>query len=332
MLSALDEEMVAIVVPAYPASGKICIGGCLLVNAVPVDRTAAGKDQIKPVCNSYLPDAIAEQTDLPIGVIPYAVVSSGENAIVEALNNQMIQKNKIIVIDTASQSDIEIVAKAVFSSRIKNITVDPGPFTKALFSLYKGVSKPLVCFGKVMVVGGSVSETTRLQLGYLQAECQAGLLGLDVSGFLDEVIDDEVAESIACDVYELSQKHDIFGIRVGETANLVLDVYAEARKRNISVDDLSNHITLSLGKIAWYTIAKIQCPLKGVYLTGGDATVSFCKAMGAQAIEMEDEIIPHVTYGSLKGGRYEGLKIATKGGLIGQKDTAHECIQYMMNK
>ncbi len=332
MLSVLTEETVAIVVPSYPASGKICIGGCLLVDAVPVDRTAAGKDTIKPVCNSYLPNAIAEQTDLPIGLIPYAVISAGQNAIVEALHRQRVQKNRIIVIDTASQMDIEIVAKAVFASCIPNITVDPGPFTQALFSIYKDISKPLACSGKVMVVGGSVSETTRLQLGYLQTECHAGLLGLDVSGFLDRIIDDELAEAIACKVYALSEQYDIFGIRVGENANLVLDIYMEAKTRNQSVDEISSRITLSLGKIAWYTLGKMKCPLKGVYLTGGDATVSFCKAMKAQAIEMEDEIIPHVTYGNLKGGCYDGLKIATKGGLIGKKDTAYECIQYMMNK
>jgi uncharacterized protein YgbK (DUF1537 family) len=40
MLEVLSTPHVAICVPSFPASGRITIGGHLLVNAVPVERTA----------------------------------------------------------------------------------------------------------------------------------------------------------------------------------------------------------------------------------------------------------------------------------------------------
>jgi uncharacterized protein YgbK (DUF1537 family) len=73
-------------------------------------------------------------------------------------------------------------------------------------------------------------------------------------------------------------------------------------------------------------------PIKGVYLTGGDLTVAFCNALGASAIELEDEIIPHISYGALRGGPYDGLKVTTKGGFIGVADTAWHCVKYMTQK
>ena len=332
MLSLMEEETVALVVPAYPASGKICIGGCLLLNAVPIERTAAGKDPIKPVKSAYLPDVIAEQTRLPVGTIPYAVVARGEPAIISSMKEQVEQGKKIIVLDTASAVDLEIVAKAVFKSGIKNITVDPGPYTQALFPLYKGISQYKTAKGKIFIVAGSVSEATRTQLELLHMERHAGFVNVDVIPFLDAVVTDEEARSIAAALGKVSEEHDLFGMRVGESPEMVLDLYQEAKKRNATVDDVSSRITFSLGKIARYTLDTMPLWPKGIYLTGGDMTVAFCKALGAHAIELEDEIIPHVSYGSLKGGKYSGLKITTKGGLIGKSDTAWECIKYMLGK
>ncbi len=80
------------------------------------------------------------------------------------------------------------------------------------------------------------------------------------------------------------------------------------------------------------TIEVAGVPIKGVYLTGGDLTVAFCNALGASAIELEDEIIPHISYGALRGGPYDGLKVTTKGGFIGVADTAWHCVKYMTQK
>ena len=85
MLTALGTEYIAICVPSYPASGKITIGGYLLLNAVPIARTIASKDPLKPVRNSYLPDVFAEQTELQSAVIPLATVTKGTEAIISSL-------------------------------------------------------------------------------------------------------------------------------------------------------------------------------------------------------------------------------------------------------
>ncbi len=136
MLSALGKDYVAVCVPSYPASGKITIGGYLLLNAVPIARTIASKDSLKPVTNSYLPDVFAEQTDLKCAVVPLATVTKGTEAIIGSLREAIRQGARIVVIDSANDGDIEVVARAVAESGVKAVAVDPGPFTQALFPRY----------------------------------------------------------------------------------------------------------------------------------------------------------------------------------------------------
>ena len=113
---------------------------------------------------------------------------------------------------------------------------------------------------------------------------------------------------------------------------MVVDLEAEARARGLTLDDISQRITQNLANLAHKTIQLAGVQIKGAYLTGGDLTVAFCNAFGASAIELEDEIIPHVSYGALRGGPYDGLKVTTKGGFIGVADTAWQCIKYMAQK
>ncbi|MDR3589532.1 MAG: four-carbon acid sugar kinase family protein [Negativicutes bacterium] len=332
MLDALGPEYVAVCVPSYPASGKITIGGYLLVNAVPVARTVAGRDPIKPVKNSYLPNVFAEQTGLGCGVIPLATVAKGTDAIIAALSTEVAEGKRIVVVDSASEADIEVVAHAVAASGIKAVSVDPGPFTQALFSRYVSVKKVEKITGKVLVVSGSVSDLTRSQLDYLEKECGARLISVDVRLFLDGGYDEEICEGLARAAAEASARHDVFGFRVAETADMVLDLEGEAASRGISLDEISRRITCSLASLAKRALELADVAVKGVYLTGGDVTVAFCSVLGAHAIELEDEIIPHISYGCLRGGRFSGLKVTTKGGFIGAGDTAWQCIKYMTER
>jgi uncharacterized protein YgbK (DUF1537 family) len=113
---------------------------------------------------------------------------------------------------------------------------------------------------------------------------------------------------------------------------MIFDLGAEARARAISADTLSQRIISNLARIARRTIELCAPAVKGIYVTGGDVTVSICNALEAHAIELEDEIIPLAAYGCLRGGPFDGLKITTKGGLIGVHDTAWQCLKYMAQR
>ena len=299
MLTALGADYIAICVASYPASGKITIGGYLLLNAVPIARTIASTDPLKPVRNSYLPDVFAEQTELQSAVIPLATVTKGTEAIIGSLREVIDRGARIVVIDSANDNDIEIIARAVVESGIKAVSVDPGPFTQALFPRYISPKRTPKKSERILVVAGSISELTRAQLDHLEKQCGARLVSVDVRHFLDGECGVEVERALACAAAEASKDHSIFGFRVAETSEMVLDLEAEARARGMTLDDISQRITRNLASLARKTIELAGVQIKGVYLSGGDLTVAFY-ALGASAIELEDEIIPHISWRAAK--------------------------------
>ena len=52
-------------------------------------------------------------------------------------------------------------------------------------------------------------------------------------------------------------------------------------------------------------------------LSGGDTASLVCRSLGAQRIELENEIIPGVPWGILDGGLADGIPVATKSGGFG---------------
>ena len=333
MLAALPPATVACVVAVYPASGRMVVGGHQLVNCVPVHKTAAGSDPIKPVRSSFLAEEIAVQTSLPQGYVELAAVLHGLQAVAESAWRQIQAGARILVFDAISFKDIRTIAEAMHSLQVEWISVDPGPFTQSACELaYTG--KPRCVHkkkGKIFIVAGSASDITRSQMSHLQSEAKTQIVNVDIREFLDSDGEQPQEGQIAQEIWNISQKSDVFGLRAAEHINMVLDIKTEAKQRGITTDDVTRRITYALARIARKALA-LQIPdLKGIYLTGGDMTVAFCEEAKVDAIEVIDEVQPHATFGVLVGGPLHGVAVVTKGGLIGTPETAMVCAKYMLS-
>ena len=65
-LDAIIDELnlkAVIVTPSFPAAGRVTLNERVFVNGVPLEKTEAAYDPIKPIKTSYIPDLIEEQTD-----------------------------------------------------------------------------------------------------------------------------------------------------------------------------------------------------------------------------------------------------------------------------
>ena len=160
---------------------------------------------------------------------------------------------------------------------------------------------------------GSVSDPTRAQLDHLERECDARLVSVDVRHFLGGECDAATSAALVADAVAATRTADIFGFRAAESRDMIVDLASEAAARAASVDEIAQRITGNLARLARKVLEVPGLSVKRVYLTGGDMTVSFCNALGALAIELEEEIFPHVSYGVLRGGKFDGIKVTTKG-------------------
>lgn len=64
----------------------------------------------------------------------------------------------------------------------------------------------------------------------------------------------------------------------------------------------------------------------GVVVSGGHAASSLADALGAEAIAAVGELRPLCPLGVLRGGAWDGLPVATKGGLVGSRRTLLELV------
>jgi uncharacterized protein YgbK (DUF1537 family) len=54
--------------------------------------------------------------------------------------------------------------------------------------------------------------------------------------------------------------------------------------------------------------------------------------MGSIGLKLIDEILPLATYGEIIGGAHDGLKVVTKGGMVGGADAIVSRVRYLTEK
>jgi len=104
-----------------------------------------------------------------------------------------------------------------------------------------------------------------------------------------------------------------------------------ASRYNCTFDDLSNLINESVAEIVYRIIAADR-GFSGLYTSGGDITVAVCRRMKNVGLRLLSEVLPLAAYGELMGGDYSGLKIVTKGGMVGEADAMVSCVGYLKEK
>jgi D-threonate/D-erythronate kinase len=65
-----------------------------------------------------------------------------------------------------------------------------------------------------------------------------------------------------------------------------------------------------------------------LFFTGGETGTLLCNAVGAEAIDLCDEILPGIPWGILQGGMFHGLPVASKSGSFGGEDALVRCVDF----
>jgi D-threonate/D-erythronate kinase len=297
----------AIMVPAFPAAGRTTVGGIQLVDGVALTETDAARDPLDPVRSSRVASIVAAQTDRSIAEVPLDLVLAGGHELLAALRSSA----DVVICDAQTSGHLRAIAAAAArvagADGVEWLSVDPGPFGAELAEHLR-LGPAAAAPAPVLVVSGSLTWQTRDQLLQLErqgvrfVDVDAGRL--DVGGVLGHL-----RELLAA-----APAPGAVGVRaVAAEGN---QVRAEAARR----------IPEALGEIVRLCLA--ERPVGGLYATGGDVTVRVMAALGAEGIELEEEVLPLAVAGRLRGGPHGGLPFTTKGGLIGGPLAAVACVEH----
>ena len=327
MLDNLEDNRIAVVVPAYPDSGRIVVNKTMLVNGVLLENSDAGKDPKTPIKTSCVESLVQKDIKYSSTYFTLSDISQPIEEIAKKIQ-EAIKKSRVLIFDAVNNEDIIKISKVIIQSDINIITVDPGPFT-----LYysKELQKKNHLEKKILMVIGSVTATTKKQIEYILQEEDIFLVKMRVEDFFEEESCSKEIERVISFIKKGIESYDLFLVTtspIGDEKKADLQKLAE--KLNTTVEEISKIIANTLTE----TIVKILKEtekFEGVYSSGGDITIALLEKLKAIGVEIREEVIPLAAYGRIIGGDFPNLKLVSKGGMVGDEKTIKLCLHKIKN-
>lgn len=323
-LDVLGKDWTAMIVPAYPDSGRIVVNGTMLVNGELLTCSDAGRDPKCPVQTNDVRSIVASQSQKSFAYVSLAEVSQGVEYLTRHLK-ALRQKTRVILFDAVRNIDIENIASAILASGGKVLTVDPGPLTmRYVYEMQVKKRKEQ----KILMVIGSVTTLTQEQIAYILGARKIFFIAMRAEELLSAKKRTVEIQRVAEKAREALQKEDLVMLTTAPvTGEQILNLQELASTLSLSLEEVSQLLASGLATTAADVLR--QSDIEGVYCSGGDISVALLHALSADGIELRDEVMPLAVYGRMVGGELPGLKVVTKGGMIGGRDAIAACLDKM---
>lgn len=256
----------------------------------------------------------------------------GKHFLADVMKAHVAEGCRILVVDCVTQEDLDLIADAAITSKLKIVAVDPGVFTATL-------SRKLITptqkkeKNRILAVVGSVNPNTKAQMEELWLSQRIHNVFVKTRELL------ESEEQRSAEIQRVI--HEILEVSHLNTVSTVTGdgIYPENRidfqpymeKYHCSMDDVTDKINSAFAEIA-YGIFQAQPEYKGLYTSGGDVTVAVCKKFQTAGLSLSDEVLPLAAYGQFLTGPFAGIHIITKGGSQGERNAINRCITYLKEK
>lgn len=283
---AWRDDAIAVVCPAFPATGRSLEEGVLYVDGKPVTETSAATDPVTPVTESHVPTLLGA-----------AHVGRDASESAAALAARIEAAGEIVVVDAATPEDMEKLACAIALLGERALPVGSGGLAAPLARLWAEADSQ----GAVVVVVTSQHSSARSQAGSLK-DAGARVWAPSLR---------ELADPAAWQTYSEQALHDARAEAPKGTWLLL------APKGSLPDLD-SDAVAARLGELAARLVT--ECQAAGVVATGGDGASAVLEALGAGGIALVDEVTGGMPLGTLTGGPAGGLPVVTKAGGFGSPD------------
>ncbi|RLW68575.1 MAG: hypothetical protein B6D68_03355 [spirochete symbiont of Stewartia floridana] len=185
----------AVVVPAFPAGGRHCLGGYQLINGVPIELTEAATDPRWPIRSSYVPDyfrAAVSGRSGRVRHLPLQALSNSDEELRADLK-KMLQPGAVLVVDAYSDADINRIAQALIGVDGEYILTSPGVFISEVLGLLcqKTTRHP------ALAVTGSATELTRKQVSALEEKYKVSYLEIPADAIVQGTVSRTTEEFLA---------------------------------------------------------------------------------------------------------------------------------------
>lgn len=313
LLDALSAPF-AVVCPVFPATGRTLYLGHLFIKDRLLNESGMESHPLTPMTDPDIRRWLARQTSVPVGLVPYAVVRLGRDAIRVALDEEARAGRRLIVTDAIVDDDLRAIGAALDGAALvtggSGIAIGLPANFRAKGLLAGAAAKLPEIAGPGCVLSGSCSSASRAQLAVYAAahphlairpaELMAGRMTADAAlGFVSENLKSEPIVSSTADPDAVAAAQAEFG--------------REA---------LAGAIERFFAAVA---VGLVGMGVRRLVVGGGETAGAVITALELDQLGIGPEIDPGVPV--LVGGRDPPLALALKSGNFGAADFFAKALQ-----
>lgn len=301
----------AIVCPAFPTNKRTVYQGNLFVGDVPLAESPMKDHPLTPMRDSNLVRVLQRQTKLKVGLVPFATVDAGADAIKAAMAAADQRDERFIVLDAIT--DRHLVDMGTAAAGMKLITGGSGvalglPANFVRAGMMKAADAPITMRapkGRALILAGSCSVATR---GQVRAAIDAGLPALRL-------------DPLALASGEMTAARIMAWVK-DQPADRTPLVYSSADPDAVTAAQ-SRLGRDKAGAIVEEALATAAIGLADdgftrLIVAGGETSGAVVNGLGVTALEIGPEIDPGVPWTRAIGGR--DMVLALKSGNFGAPD------------
>jgi uncharacterized protein YgbK (DUF1537 family) len=302
---------VTIACPAFPKAGRTIYGGYLFVNGVPLNESPMKDHPLTPMHDANLVRVLQRQTRLPVGLIPYATVAAGPDA-VRAMLADGAANIRMFIVDAIADEHLRTIGAA--AAHLPLITGGsgvamglPAAYRQAglIERLTPAPAQMAAPKGRQAILSGSCSAATR---GQVEAAIAAGMPSLRIDPLEIASGNQTVAQILQW--VDRQPKDKPFLVYSSDEPDAVRQVQERLGRVQAGtiVEDLLGAIAAAL-------------PARGftrLIVAGGETSGAVVQALGAGVLTIGPEIDPGVPWTRNRSG--VDLALALKSGNFGARD------------
>jgi uncharacterized protein YgbK (DUF1537 family) len=296
----------AVVAPAFPATGRVTLNGRVIVNGRQLEETPLWERRHN-YADAFLP-RILETAGISAELIGLDLVRQGAQALFDRLSALERQGIAAAVCDCADEDDLLAIAEASLCLE-RAVWAGAGGLAAALArKLYPCpsavIARPFLR-GSVIFVIGSQAEASQVQAAALHASGRASRVAVAPEALL--------AGPGAADWHSARER---LQAAFAAGRDVLLEIALAANPDPVKGPALANRLALLVEPFAERIGALV--------VTGGETACAVLTRLGANGIHLQDEIEPGVPLGAVLGGGE--LLIVTKAGGFGDAGTFLRCL------
>ncbi len=315
----------ALVAPAFPAVGRITVGGYQLAG-----QQLTGLPAHAPLYaaeHAHLPTLLAKTVGDAVGHVALMQVRQSVHTLEQHFRDEVSNGRRLLVADAIDEHDLHQAARAYRASGVGAVIAGSGGLAgtvPSVWALRRSQHDSRPPSAPVVILAGSLHIATRRQLATLAALSDAPRWMQVHTQRLDEPRERSAEQKRVIDecLGELARDRDV----VVSTA--FADVHSPAAPPGDELGmRLRSRINGLFGRLA--REATSARPHVGLVVTGGDIAEAVLDELGIQGLVIEDEVRPGIHFGRSAEGPLEGLRIISKAGGFGGATALVDALTYL---